>query len=73
MSDSWNLMALLPVEASVRAEAPPFRGAVAVMANPVMANEETFSEYFQRLSDELLWPRILVRTPPPDEDQAESA
>ena len=26
---------------------------------------ETFGEFFQRVSDELLWPRILVRTSPP--------
>ncbi len=25
---------------------------------------ETFGEFFRRVSDELLWPRILVRIPP---------
>jgi hypothetical protein len=29
------------------------------------SDRETFSEFFQRVSDELLWPRILVRTTPP--------
>lgn len=34
------------------------------------APNETFFEFFQRLQDELLWPRILVRVaPPPDEVQ----
>jgi hypothetical protein len=28
-------------------------------------DRETFSEFFQRVRDELLWPRILVRTIPP--------
>jgi hypothetical protein len=28
-------------------------------------DRETFGEFFQRVSDELLWPRILVRTSPP--------
>ncbi len=38
-------------------------------ATPVYA-QETVREYFQRIKDELLWPRILVRyAPPPDEVQ----
>jgi hypothetical protein len=28
-------------------------------------DRETFGEFFQRVSDELLWPRILIRTSPP--------
>jgi len=32
--------------------------------NPV---RETFGEFLQRVSDELLWPRILVRTAPPQD------
>lgn len=36
---------------------------------PVYA-QETVREYLQRIKDELLWPRILVRyAPPPDEVQ----
>ncbi len=36
---------------------------------PVYA-QETVREFFARISDELLWPRILVRhAPPPDEVQ----
>ena len=36
--------------------------------SPTDRNEETVSQYFLRLKDELLWPRILVRSaPPPDE------
>jgi hypothetical protein len=32
--------------------------------------QETVRDYLQRLKDELLWPRILVRkAPPPDEVQ----
>ena len=32
--------------------------------------QETIREYFARIRDELLWPRILVRhAPPPDEVQ----
>lgn len=30
-------------------------------------DRETFGEFFQRVSDELLWPRILVRTFPPQD------
>lgn len=32
---------------------------------PSTPGRETFGEFFQRVSDELLWPRILVRTAPP--------
>ena len=28
---------------------------------------ESFGEFIQRVSDELLWPRILVRTAPPQD------
>jgi hypothetical protein len=31
-------------------------------------DRETFGEFFQRVSDELLWPRILVRSAPPQDE-----
>jgi hypothetical protein len=31
-------------------------------------DRETFGEFFQRVSDELLWPRILVRIAPPQDE-----
>lgn len=66
MNHSAEFAGLPPVGASVWAEAVPVRG-----SDAVMAGIESFSDFFQRLSDELLWPRILVRTtPPPDEDHA---
>jgi len=36
-------------------------------------DRETFGEFFQRVSDELLWPRILVRTAPPQDEVMPSA
>ena len=36
-------------------------------------DRETFGEFFQRVSDELLWPRILVRTAPPQDKIMPSA
>jgi hypothetical protein len=36
--------------------------------SPKNRDDETISDYFLRLKDELFWPRILVRSaPPPDE------
>ena len=31
-------------------------------------DRETFREFFRRVSDELLWPRILVRATPPQNE-----
>lgn len=37
-------------------------------ASPRSHDEESIYDYFLRMKDELLWPRILVRSaPPPDE------
>jgi len=36
--------------------------------SPAGHDEETVYDFFLRMKDELLWPRILVRSaPPPDE------
>ncbi len=38
---------------------------VVAAEEPSSLGRETLGEFFQRVSDELLWPRILVRTAPP--------
>lgn len=48
---------LRPLSVTAGAEAPSI-----FARNP---DRETLGEFIRRVSDELLWPRILVRTAPP--------
>jgi hypothetical protein len=67
MIDLRLIAYLLPVGAFMLADVSPSE---AGGSDAATKNTESFPEFLQRIKDELLWPRILVRTsPPPDEDQ----